>query len=146
MAGLIREDDIAEVREKARIEDVVSQYVTLKPAGGGALKGLCPFHDEKSPSFNVRPGKGSTTALRARREVITWLGLRSIRELARWHPPDPGIAAAAGWTPPSSPTAYSALLQITLTRNRQTKELFATDDHRWFARIRIHRTSVPARC
>jgi len=58
VAGLIREDDIAEVREKARIEDVIGQYVTLKPAGGGALKGLCPFHDEKSPSFHVRPGKG----------------------------------------------------------------------------------------
>ncbi len=58
MAGLIREDDIADVRDKARIEEVIGQYVTLKPAGGGALKGLCPFHDEKSPSFHVRPGKG----------------------------------------------------------------------------------------
>jgi DNA primase len=58
VAGLIREDDIAEVREKARLEEVIGQYVTLKPAGGGALKGLCPFHDEKSPSFHVRPGKG----------------------------------------------------------------------------------------
>ncbi|MFT4009097.1 MAG: DNA primase [Nocardioidaceae bacterium] len=58
MAGLIREEDIAAVRDKARIEEVIEQYVHLKPAGGGALKGLCPFHDEKSPSFHVRPGKG----------------------------------------------------------------------------------------
>ena len=57
MAGLIRDDDIAEVREKARIEEVVSSYVTLKHAGGGSQKGLCPFHDEKSPSFNVNPSK-----------------------------------------------------------------------------------------
>ncbi|KQW52435.1 DNA primase [Nocardioides sp. Root1257] len=58
MAGRIREDDIAEVREKARIDDVVSQYVTLKNAGGGSQKGLCPFHDEKSPSFHVTPARG----------------------------------------------------------------------------------------
>jgi DNA primase len=58
VAGLIREEDIAELREKARIEEVVGDYVTLRPAGGGSLKGLCPFHDEKSPSFNVRPGRG----------------------------------------------------------------------------------------
>ncbi len=55
MAGRIREEDIAEVREKAKIDEVVSDYVTLRPAGGGSLKGLCPFHDEKSPSFNVNP-------------------------------------------------------------------------------------------
>ncbi len=57
MAGRIRDDDIAEVREKARIDDVVSGYVTLKRAGGGSLKGLCPFHDEKTPSFNVNPAR-----------------------------------------------------------------------------------------
>ena len=55
MAGLIRDEDIALVRERARIDEVVSGYVTLKHAGGGSLKGLCPFHDEKSPSFNVNP-------------------------------------------------------------------------------------------
>jgi DNA primase len=58
VAGLIREDDIALVRERADLVEIVRQYVTLKPAGGGAFKGLCPFHDEKSPSFHVRPAKG----------------------------------------------------------------------------------------
>jgi DNA primase len=53
VAGRIREESIAEVREKAPIDEVVSQYVTLKNAGGGSQKGLCPFHDEKTPSFNV---------------------------------------------------------------------------------------------
>src|SRR4051812_24623457 len=57
VAGLIRDDDIALVRESARIEEVVSDYVTLRNAGGGSRKGLCPFHDEKSPSFNVNPSK-----------------------------------------------------------------------------------------
>jgi DNA primase len=58
VAGRIREEDIALVRERARIDDVVGSYVTLKNAGGGSLKGLCPFHDEKSPSFNVTPARG----------------------------------------------------------------------------------------
>ncbi|NIK60876.1 DNA primase [Kribbella shirazensis] len=58
MAGRIKEEDIALVRERARIDDVVGSYVTLKNAGGGNLKGLCPFHDEKSPSFNVTPSRG----------------------------------------------------------------------------------------
>ena len=58
MAGRIKEGSIAEVREKARIDEVVSQYVTLRNAGGGSMKGLCPFHDEKSPSFHVTPSRG----------------------------------------------------------------------------------------
>ncbi|GAB2986984.1 DNA primase [Amycolatopsis acidiphila] len=59
MAGRIREADIAEVRERNRIDEVVGEYVALRNAGGGALKGLCPFHDEKTPSFNVRPTHGT---------------------------------------------------------------------------------------
>ncbi len=54
----IRDEDIAQVRERTSITDVISEYVTLKPAGSGNLKGLCPFHDEKTPSFNVSPPKG----------------------------------------------------------------------------------------
>jgi DNA primase len=59
VAGRIRDEDIALVRERARIDEVVRDYVTLKSAGGGSLKGLCPFHDERSPSFNVSPAKGA---------------------------------------------------------------------------------------
>ncbi|CAB4928868.1 unannotated protein [freshwater metagenome] len=59
MAGRIHDDDIVVVREKARIDEVIRDYVTLKSAGGGSLKGLCPFHDERSPSFNVSPAKGA---------------------------------------------------------------------------------------
>lgn len=46
------------MRSRARIEDVVSSVVALRNAGGGSLKGLCPFHDEKTPSFQVTPSKG----------------------------------------------------------------------------------------
>ncbi|MDT4985993.1 MAG: primase [Micromonosporaceae bacterium] len=58
LAGRIRDEDIAAVRERTSIVDVITEHVTLKPAGGGNLKGLCPFHDEKSPSFNVTPARG----------------------------------------------------------------------------------------
>ena len=57
MPGRIRQEDIATVRERSPIADVVGEYLQLRPAGGGHLKGLCPFHDERTPSFNVTPGK-----------------------------------------------------------------------------------------
>ncbi|HUV48474.1 MAG TPA: CHC2 zinc finger domain-containing protein, partial [Actinomycetes bacterium] len=58
MAGRIRNDDVARVRDMAGIAEVVGDHVTLRPAGGGSLKGLCPFHEERSPSFHVTPAKG----------------------------------------------------------------------------------------
>ncbi|GAA0995755.1 DNA primase [Subtercola frigoramans] len=58
MAGLIRRADIDEVRSRINIADVVGEFVTLKSAGVGSMKGLCPFHDERSPSFHVRPQVG----------------------------------------------------------------------------------------
>ena len=58
MAGLIRREDIDQVRERARIDEIVGEQVSLRPAGVGALKGLCPFHDERTPSFHVRPAQG----------------------------------------------------------------------------------------
>jgi DNA primase len=56
--GRIPDRDIAAIRERIRIEDVVGDYVQLRRAGADSLKGLCPFHDEKSPSFHVRPNHG----------------------------------------------------------------------------------------
>ncbi|TAL42133.1 MAG: DNA primase [Salinibacterium sp.] len=58
MAGLIRRNDIDEVRSRINLADVVGDYVSLKSAGVGSLKGLCPFHEERSPSFHVRPQVG----------------------------------------------------------------------------------------
>ncbi|MBT2555335.1 DNA primase [Arthrobacter sp. ISL-5] len=58
MAGLIKREDIDEVRQRTDIKEVVDGYVTLKSAGLGSFKGLCPFHDERSPSFTVRPQVG----------------------------------------------------------------------------------------
>ena len=58
MSGRIKDEDVAYIRDRAPIDEVVADYVQLKNAGGGQKKGLCPFHDEKSPSFHVTPSKG----------------------------------------------------------------------------------------
>ena len=58
MPGRIRDEDIALVRERSAIDDVVGEYLQLRNGGGGSLKGLCPFHEEKTPSFNVTPARG----------------------------------------------------------------------------------------
>ncbi|MFT4229026.1 MAG: DNA primase [Microbacterium sp.] len=58
MAGRIAQADVEEVKARTRIADIIGERVALKPAGVGSLKGLCPFHDERSPSFNVRDQAG----------------------------------------------------------------------------------------
>lgn len=58
MAGRIRQADVEEVKARTNIADIIGERVALKNAGVGAMKGLCPFHDERSPSFNVRPQAG----------------------------------------------------------------------------------------
>nr|WP_217905871.1 DNA primase [Kocuria salina] len=56
---MIRREDIDEVRARTDIKEIVDGYVTLKSAGIGSWKGLCPFHDERTPSFHVRPQMGT---------------------------------------------------------------------------------------
>ena len=54
----IRQSDVEEVKSRTNIADIVGERVALKSAGVGSMKGLCPFHDEKSPSFHVRQQVG----------------------------------------------------------------------------------------
>jgi len=134
VAGRIRDEDIAEVREKARIDEVISSYVSLRNAGGGSLKGLCPFHDEKSPSFHVTPARQFWHCLAGETKVLTWEGSLPIRELAG------GVHRILGadgqWVDaPFKSYGVQRLHKITMTRNRQVKELFATDGHRWFVQL-----------
>jgi DNA primase len=56
--GRIRDEDLQLVRSRSPIDEVIGEYFPLRSAGGGSLKGLCPFHEEKTPSFNVTPARG----------------------------------------------------------------------------------------
>ena len=58
VARRIPDKDIAAIRERTRIEEIVGEYVALKPGGVDSLVGLSPFKDEKTPSFHVRPQHG----------------------------------------------------------------------------------------
>lgn len=90
VVGRIKDDDVALVRERARIDEVVSDHVTLRSAGSGSLKGLCPFHDEKSPSFHVTPARGFFHCFGCQEggDVITFVqkveGLASPRRSSGW--------------------------------------------------------------
>src|SRR5215468_4996316 len=80
--GRIRDEDIEAVRSRSPIAEVVGEYLQLRNAGGGSLKGLCPFHEEKTPSFNVTPARGLFYCLADETRVLTWEGVKPIRELA----------------------------------------------------------------
>jgi DNA primase len=80
---MIPDDKVEEVKSATDIVDVVSDYVRLKKAGSN-FKGLCPFHNEKTPSFNVNPGMGIFKCfgcLEERERVWTPRGLLPIREV-----------------------------------------------------------------
>lgn len=55
---VIKPTCVRDLKLRVNLADVVSRMVTLRKAGGSRLKGLCPFHNEKTPSFNVDPDKG----------------------------------------------------------------------------------------
>ena len=133
MAGRIRDEDIAAVRERSPIDEVVGEYLQLRNAGGGSLKGLCPFHDEKTPSFNVTPARGLFYCLAGETQVLTWEGVKPIRELAG------GTHRILGkhgdWIDaPFRSFGVQPLMQVTVTRNGISKHIYATAEHRWFVR------------
>ncbi|HEX2073586.1 MAG TPA: DNA primase [Geodermatophilus sp.] len=129
--GRIRAADIALVRERSRIDEIVGEHLQLKRAGGGSLKGLCPFHDEKSPSFQVTPARGLYHCLAGETGVLTEDGVVPIQELA-------GktvrvLNGNGGWVEaPFKSYGIQRLMKLTLTRNGRTKVIHATDEHRWF--------------
>jgi DNA primase len=133
MAGRIRDEDIAAVRERSPIDEVVGEYLQLKSAGGGSLKGLCPFHDEKTPSFNVTPARGLFYCLAGETRVLTWEGVKPIRELAG------GTHRILGkhgdWIEaPFRSFGVQPLMRLTVTRHGISKHIYTTAEHRWFVR------------
>jgi DNA primase len=133
MPGRIRDEDIAAVRERSPIDEVVGEYLQLKNAGGGSLKGLCPFHDEKTPSFNVTPSRGLFYCLAGETRVLTWEGVKPIRELAGGT--HRILGKGADWVEaPFRSFGVQPLMQISLSRNGVHKQIYATGEHRWFIR------------
>jgi DNA primase len=133
VAGRIRDESIAEVREATDVVALVGEYVTLRPGGGTRMKGLCPFHQEKTPSFTVDSARKLWHCLAGETRVLTWEGLRPIRELAGGvH----RILGRDGWwvDAPFYSFGVQPLMRLTVSRNRQVKELYATAEHRWFVR------------
>ena len=55
---VIKANSLRDLKNRVNINDVVVRLVALKKAAGGRFKGLCPFHSEKTPSFNVSADKG----------------------------------------------------------------------------------------
>jgi DNA primase len=133
VAGRIRDESIAEIREATDVVALVAEYVTLRPGGGTRMKGLCPFHQEKTPSFTVDSARRLWHCLAGETRVLTWEGVRPIRELAG------GTYRILGrnghWVDaPFYSFGVQPLMRVMVSRNGQTKELFATPEHRWFVR------------
>jgi len=131
VAGRIRDEDVALVREKSPIADVIGEYVQLRNSGGGNLKGICPFHDEKSPSLSVSPARNLYHCLAGETRVLTSSGARPIAELAGT---TARILTQRGqWVDaPFYEFGEQRLWELTLRRNGRHKTIFATDEHRWF--------------
>ena len=133
MAGRIRDEDIAVVRDRSPIDEVIGEYLQLRSAGGDSLKGLCPFHDEKTPSFNVTPARGLYYCLAGETRVLTMDGVRPIRELA--DSTHRVLGKNADWIEaPFYSFGVQPLLRLTLSRNGVVKCIYATPEHRWFVR------------
>jgi DNA primase len=133
VAGRIRDESIAEIREATDVVALVAEYVTLRPGGGTRSKGLCPFHQEKTPSFTVDSARRLWHCLAGETRVLTWEGVQPIRELAG------GTHRILGrnghWVDaPFYSFGVQPLMRVVVSRNGQTKELFATPEHRWFVR------------
>jgi DNA primase catalytic core len=141
VAGRIRDESIAEIREATDVVALVAEYVTLRPGGGTRMKGLCPFHQEKTPSFTVDSSRRLWHCLAGETRVLTWEGVRPIRELAG------GTHRILGrdgrWVDaPFYSFGVQPLMRVVVSRNGQTKELFATPEHRWFVRSGENRRSM----
>jgi DNA primase len=131
----VKDEDIALVRDRTSIADVISETVTLRSAGGGNLKGLCPFHDEKTPSFTVSPARNVYFCLAGETRVITDQGVREIRELAGGRH---RVITTHGRfvEAPFHSFGEQPVVHLTLTRNGQKKTIRTTTNHRWFIRSR----------
>ena len=128
----ILDDDVARVRESTDLVALAGEHIALKRVGRRFM-GLCPFHTEKTPSFSINPELGVFHCLAGETRVITWDGVREIRELAGT---TQRILTEKGrWIDaPFYSFGVQRLTRLVVGRNRVRKTLYATAEHRWFIR------------
>ncbi len=128
----ILDDDVARVRESTDLVALAGEHIALKRVGRRFM-GLCPFHTEKTPSFSINPELGVFHCLAGETRVITWDGVREIRDLAGT---TQRILTEKGrWADaPFYLFGVQPLMKLTLGRNRVRKTVYATAEHRWFIR------------
>jgi DNA primase len=125
----ILDEDVAAVRAASDIVGIVTQYQPLRRVGR-RWTGLCPFHAERSPSFSVNAEEGLYYCLAGETRVVTWEGVKPIRELAGT---TARILTEVGrWVDaPFFSFGVQPLMRVTLTRDGQRKVIHATPEHRW---------------
>jgi DNA primase len=128
----ILDEDVARVRDATDLVALASEHLALKRVGRNFV-GLCPFHAEKTPSFNVNPDMGRYRCLAGETRVITWDGVKEIRDLIGTT--QRVLTTNGRWIDaPFSAFGEEKLVKLTVGRNRVTKCIYATAEHRWFVR------------
>ena len=128
----IVDEDIVRVREQTDIVALIGEHLALKKVGT-RYRGLCPFHQEKTPSFYVNAEMGLYKCLAGETRVITWDGVVPIREIAGTT--QRVLTEKGRWVDaPFRSFGVQRLWRIRVGRNRVEKEIFATREHRWFVR------------
>jgi len=140
----ILDEDVTRVRDATDLVALASEHLALKRVGRNFV-GLCPFHSEKTPSFNVNPEAGRYKCLAGETRVITWDGVKAIRDLVGTT--QRVLTTNGRWIDaPFSAFGEERLVKLTLGRNRVVKTIHATADHRWFVRTqrgsRLERTTM----
>jgi DNA primase len=140
VAGRIHPDDVRALRERADLASVAGDYTTLRRSGA-TLKGLCPFHDEKTPSFHVDAAKGMWHCLAGETGVLTWEGTFPIAKLAgatQWL-----LTTRGAWVEAAVHSfGVQPLWAVRLQRNERHKTLYATHGHRWLVQSGPQRSST----
>ncbi len=130
----IKEEDVARVRAASDLVQIAGEHLALRKVGRRWV-GLCPFHAEKTPSFSVNAEEGLYYCLAGETRVLTWDGPRAIRELAGTRARV--LTEQGRWvTAPFFSFGVQPLMRVTVGRNRQTKVIHATPEHRWLVRGR----------
>ncbi len=130
MAGRINDEDLETVRERSRIDEIVGSFVALRNAGSGQLKGLCPFHDEKTPSFNVTPSKGFFYCFGCGKggdvvDFVREINNMTFPEAVEWLADRAGVQLRFEEGPGSGPRVEPGLRKRVLDANREAQDFFA---------------------